>query len=107
VVEPYAGSGDSPVIATDADVAAVGAALTNRVIDIARADPPPPAVTLIGLRRGWIFDAPMQSVAVPIRSDDWSCPRCWRAAAEPDEEIARRAEALFNVHEHANDSSPT
>lgn len=105
-IAPYAGGEEAPIIATDADVAAIGAALTNRVIDIARADPPQPAVSLIGLRRGWIFDAPMQSVAVHVRSDDWSCPRCWQVAADPDDEIAARAEALFNVHEHAHDSSP-
>jgi sulfur-carrier protein adenylyltransferase/sulfurtransferase len=106
VDEPYAGGEESPVVATDADVAAIGAALANRVIDIVRAEPPPPAVTLLGLRRAWIFDIPMQTVPVPIRTDDWSCPRCWRLAAEPDAETAARAEALFSQNEHANDSDP-
>ncbi|MFM2078958.1 MAG: hypothetical protein RJA49_2848, partial [Actinomycetota bacterium] len=102
---PYAGGDETPTVATDADVAFIGAALTNRTMDMVRRESPPPAVAVLGLRRGWIFDAPIQSVPVHVRSDDWSCSRCWKASADPDADIAARAEALFTTHAHAHDSA--
>jgi hypothetical protein len=61
---------------------------------------------MIGLRAGWIFDAPLQSIAVQVRSDDWSCERCWTPAADPDAGTVALAEALFSNPEHAHDSPP-
>jgi molybdopterin/thiamine biosynthesis adenylyltransferase len=101
---PYGGAESEPVVATDADVSFVAAALTNRVFDlVAQRDPSLPAVMLLGLRRGWIFEAPVQSVAVRVRSDDWSCERCWTPDSEPDAEIEALAEALFSAQDDAQD----
>lgn len=102
--EPYAAGETAPVIATDADVAAIGAMVTQRVLDIARNDVTSPAATILGFRRGWVFDAPLQSIAIHVRSDDWSCPRCWRAAADPDPDLAQQAEGLFSMSGDADDS---
>ena len=96
---PYGGRDAQPVVATDADVAIIAAALTRRVLDlIASEEDCRPAVVLIGGKRGWIFDAPMQSVGVNARSDDWNCPRCWVADAAPDPATVAAAEALFDQH---------
>lgn len=100
---PYAGGEENPVIATDADVALVAAALTNRVLDVATARERPPAVTLLGIRRGWIFEAAMQSVNVPVRSDDWQCPRCWTSATENDVAGTAQVEKLLAMQDDADD----
>lgn len=103
---PYGGSEDSPLVATDADVSFIAAALTNRIYDlILREEFRPPAVMLMGLRRGWIFDSQMQVVPVQVRSDDRSCDRCWRPPAEPDPEAAACAEKLFTDQVDAYDPS--
>jgi len=104
---PYVGGDETPVVATDADVGFIAAALTNRTFDLVTRESRSPAVMLLGLRRGWIFETPMQAVPVHVRSDDWSCPRCWKAATEPDAEVESQAEALFSVHAHAHDSTAT
>jgi hypothetical protein len=39
---------------------------------------------LLGLREGWIFDRPVETRSIPIRRDDFSCPWCWTAPADPD-----------------------
>jgi hypothetical protein len=93
---PY-GSGDGEIAqATDADVAYVAAAVTGRIHELLRrATSPGAAVTLLGRRRGWVFDAPLQNAAVAVRADDVSCPRCWVPPAAPDADLLVRAEALF------------
>jgi hypothetical protein len=103
---PYAaGERDDgePLVATDADVAAIAAAMTQRVLDMVRGELSTASAVLLGFRRSWVFDAPPQSIAVPVRADDWSCARCWQAAAEPDENIAAQAEALFAAKHDAHD----
>jgi molybdopterin/thiamine biosynthesis adenylyltransferase len=104
---PYAGGDETPVVATDADVALIAAALTNRAFDLVTRESRSPAVMLLGCRRGWIFETPMQAVPVHVRSDDWSCPRCWKTATEPDADVTSQAEALFSVPAHAHDSTAT
>jgi sulfur-carrier protein adenylyltransferase/sulfurtransferase len=104
---PYGDDGETPAVATDADVSFVGAALTARVLSLVAQEPPATGVTLLGLRPGWIFDAPIQSVPVPVRSDDRSCARCWIPAAEPDAELASRADALFLGPADVDDSTAT
>jgi hypothetical protein len=74
----------------------IASALSNRVIQLlARKDEVPPAVTFIGLRKAWIFDSPMQCASVKVRSDDWSCERCWVPSSDPDPETFAIAESLF------------
>ena len=94
--DPYGGGDGEPLEATHADVGVLASALSNRVIQLlTRSDETPPAVTLVGLRKAWIFESPMQSIAVKVRSDDWSCERCWAPAAFPDSETLSLVESLF------------
>ncbi len=102
---PYGGGEAQPIVATDADVGALAAALTRRVLDlISSEDECRPAIVLLGAKRGWIFDAPMQSIGVEARSDDWHCTRCWTPDAAPDAATTALAEALFDTH---GDDPPT
>ena len=103
---PYGGGPTEPVVAVDADVAHIAAALTTRVLDVVSGRGLSPAVIVIGLRAGWIFDTPFQNVAVPVRADDWSCPRCWKAPQESDPATAALAEALFSNDNDAQDQPP-
>jgi hypothetical protein len=105
--EPYGGGPDAPLIATDADVTAIAAALATRAIDIARGEAAPPAVSLYGFRRGWIFQSPPEVISLRVRSDDHSCSRCWEIESEPDAALADRVEALFQPQDDAHDSNPT
>jgi len=103
---PYASSDGEIAQATDADVAYVAAAMTSRVHELLRrADVPGPAVTLLGVRRGWVFDAPLQNVVVSVRADDVSCPRCWVPPTAVDADLIARAEALFTSNTDAPNSS--
>jgi molybdopterin/thiamine biosynthesis adenylyltransferase len=106
VAEPYGGGPETPWIATDAEVTAIAAAVATRAIDIARGEAAPPAVSLYGFRRGWIFESPPEVISVRVRSDDCSCPRCWQVASEPDAAMADRVEALFQPQDDAHDSNP-
>ena len=97
----------APHVATDADVALVAAMLTTRVLDVLSGRDDFPCVTLLGMRAGWIFKAPMQSIVVPARTDDWSCPRCWTPSSAPDDGAAQRAEALFRNDPSVDAPTPT
>ncbi len=101
------GTDENPiVVAADSDVSLVAAAATNRIRDLVGGDDSVlPAVLVLGLRRGWIFDSPMQVIPVQIRSDDWSCDRCWRAPERPDDEAAAAAERLLSTDADAHDST--
>jgi sulfur-carrier protein adenylyltransferase/sulfurtransferase len=107
VTEPYAGGPEAPMIATDSDVSAIAAALAARAIDIARGEAAPPAVSLYGFRRGWIFQSPPEVASVRVRSDDCSCPRCWVVASEPDASLASQVETLFQPQDDDHDSNST
>jgi hypothetical protein len=105
---PYEGGEAEPLVATDADVSFVSAVVTNRVLDLLGArDPELPAAVVLGLRRGWVFEAPMTAIPVRVRKDDWCCARCWRTGAESDSAAAARAEALFRDPSHADDPPAT
>jgi molybdopterin/thiamine biosynthesis adenylyltransferase len=102
----YGADEDPALVATDADVSLLAAALTNRINDlVVREESVLPSVLVIGLRRGWIFDAPMQTIPIRVRSDDWSCDRCWRSAAEPDPAATASVEKLLAPHADAHDPS--
>jgi len=103
---PYATGEDEPVSATDADVSLVASVLAQRAFEAAQGQPSTPAAMLIGFRRGWVFDTPMHTILLPVREDDWSCPRCWRTESEPDPGLAARAEALFLREDAENPPSP-
>ncbi len=92
---PY-GGGDGGFVAADADVTLICAALVTRIAEHVVADlPAPPAVLMVGMRRGWIFETPMQTVAVHVRKDDWACRLCWRRQEDDDAAAAAAAEALL------------
>lgn len=96
---PYGGGEEHSVVATDADVGMIAAALTRRVLDLVSSEEDcRPSVILIGGKRGWIFNAPMQSVGVDVRTDDWNCPRCWVPDAAPTPALLASAEAIFDKH---------
>jgi sulfur-carrier protein adenylyltransferase/sulfurtransferase len=106
VADPYGGGPGTPLIATDADVTSIAASVATRSIDLARGETAPPAVSLYGFRRGWIFQSPPEVISVRVRSDDCSCPRCWEVASEPDSALFDRVEALFQPQDDAHDSNP-
>ncbi len=67
------------LVASDADVSAIGALLTSLVIDSLLGTEPsryPQSLYLIGLSRGWIFDAPfhVRPVDTPIQSEEPAAP---------------------------------
>jgi hypothetical protein len=102
----YGADEDPALIATDSDVSLLAATLTNRINDLVVSDQSVlPSVLVIGLRRGWIFETPMQSIPIHIRSDDWSCDRCWQSVAEPHPDAAAAAERLLTSHADAHDPS--
>lgn len=102
--DPYASGDDDALAATDAAVGLVAAAVTARVQDALRpAELLGPAVTLLGLQARWIFDAPLHSVGVHVRSEEVSCPWCWVAPSAADEDAVARAEALFTDEADADD----
>ena len=102
----YGADKDAPFIATDADVSFIASALVNRIYDLVlREESALPAVMVLGLRRGWVFDSPMQIVPINIRADDWSCKRCWRPESEPETDAARQAEELFSNNADYHNSS--
>jgi hypothetical protein len=103
--EAYDGGEDGALIATDADVSFVASACLTRINDlIVPGAFAPPSVIVLGIRRGWIFDTAMQTVAVHVRTDDWSCDRCWRRAEEPDPAAVAAVEALLAGQVDAQDS---
>jgi len=103
----YGVDGDPTLIATDADVSLLAAALANRVSDLViRDESVLPSVLVIGLRPGWIFDEPMQTVRIHVRSDDCSCNRCWRPSEDPDPTSAASA-AEFLTSQAGAHNSPT
>lgn len=104
--EAEAGDG-APHVATDADVALVAAVLTRRVLDVLSGRDDLSCISLLGLRSGWIFKAPMQSIVISARADDWSCPRCWTPSSAAEKDAAQRAEALFRSDPSADDPPST
>jgi molybdopterin/thiamine biosynthesis adenylyltransferase len=102
----YGADKDSPFIATDADVSFIASVAVNRIYDLVlRKESTLPTVMVLGLRRGWIFDSPMQIVPINIRSDDWSCNRCWHPESEPETDAVKQAEGLFSNHADNHDPS--
>jgi hypothetical protein len=105
---PYGSGEPQALIATDADVCLIAAALTRRVNDLVESDEAIlPSVIVIGLRRGWIFETAAQIVPITIRVDDWSCDRCWRPADESKPDIAEKAEKLFTNNTNAHNPTNT
>jgi hypothetical protein len=101
---PYEGGEGEPVPAIDADVEHIASTLTTRVVDVLADRGRRPAVALVGLRAGWIFDGP-QVVPVHVREDDWSCDRCWSPEAEPDPQATAVAERLFSGAKDDHDTA--
>lgn len=100
----YDGDGEQPHAATDADVGFVASMVTSRALDIlAGASPAPPNVVMMGFRIGWVFEQPMKVLWFRVRSDDWSCPRCWSPAKDADPHDIELVEQLFAAQAHADD----
>ena len=95
--QQYAGLSEvGPVVATDADVAVIASALTSVVLRVLARDLEGwGAILLIALRRGWIFERAFETRSLSVRTDDFSCERCWKKPDEPDEEKLAAVESLF------------
>lgn len=92
----YGGEAGDPIAATDAAVSTIAGILTLRILDlVADEAAQATAICLLGFRRGWVFEGPWTSITLPVRTDDWSCTRCWRQASDPDPATLARAESLF------------
>ncbi len=96
--EPYAvprGTGQ-PIAATDADVTVLAGALTGLALRLLTHDLDGLApVTLLGLRRGWIFEQAFDTRQIQVRTDDFACLRCWQVPAAPESTLQAQAEALL------------
>lgn len=103
--QPYAGGNpDRPTVATDADVTVLAGLVTSTVLDAIEGNlGHRSAVTLLGLSEGWIFDRPLDARSIPVRSDDFSCPWCWTAPANPDPDTQRLVENLLAPKADAQD----
>jgi hypothetical protein len=104
--EPYAAEGPGggpPIVATDADVGVIAAALSALSLRLLAGDLDDHAPLLfIGLRRGWIFDRAFDTRAIPVRRDDFECERCWNRPAAPDDALQQQVDALLSAT-HADD----
>lgn len=102
--EPYAGvDSDRPTVATDADVTVIAGLMTSTVLDVIEGSlGDRPAVMLLGLREGWIFDRPLATRSIPVRRDDFSCPWCWSPPADPDRDAQERVERLLTSQADAH-----
>lgn len=90
------GSADAPVIASDADVTVIAGALTSAVLRILKKDFEGwSAIAVIGLRRGWIFERAFETRSIPVRTDDFSCERCWTKPSAPDPDKLAIVETLL------------
>jgi molybdopterin/thiamine biosynthesis adenylyltransferase len=100
---PYAGThSDRPTVATDADVTVIAGLVTSTVLDTIEGSlDHRSAVTLLGLREGWIFDRPLDTRSIPVRADDFSCPWCWTAPADPDPDVQEIVERLLATQTNA------
>ncbi|GGR30383.1 ThiF family adenylyltransferase [Deinococcus ruber] len=71
VGEDYATRSDQPMVATDADVGVIAHHLAQLALDTLTQDGEsafPQAMYLVGLRRGWIFDAPFQNHFIEVEA---------------------------------------
>ena len=69
VAHDYAGAGDAPAIADDADVTAIAANASRLAIDTLlglEISEFPYAVYLIGLRKAWIFESPFETYPIDV-----------------------------------------
>lgn len=100
---PYVGSdGDRPAVATDADVMVIAGLVTATVLDTIQGSlGHRSAVTLLGLREGWIFDRPLDARSISVRRDDFSCTWCWTAPADPDPGLQETVERLLSTQTDA------
>ena len=104
--DDYASEEAPTLVATDAAVGIIASALTNRIEAlVAGDDASGTQIIMLGLQRQWIFDRPFHTIPVPVRSDDRSCPLCWRRAADADPDALASAERLFTNASHAHDPS--
>jgi molybdopterin/thiamine biosynthesis adenylyltransferase len=87
---------DVPLIASDADVTVIAGALTTVALRVlARDFDGCSPITVLGLRRGWIFERSFETRLLSARMDDFSCPRCWTKPAAPDQELLTQVEKLL------------
>jgi molybdopterin/thiamine biosynthesis adenylyltransferase len=93
--DPYGADDVSPLVASDADVSVIASAMAIRALSVL-AGTASSSVTLLGFRRDWIFEHPFDSRHVHVRSDDYSCARCWTPDSEADPDAAAEAERLFS-----------
>lgn len=73
VGEDYATRSDHPMEATDADVGVIAHHLAQLAMDAVTSDGAsafPQSMYLIGLRRGWIFDAPFQNHFIEVEAPE-------------------------------------
>lgn len=99
--------GGPPLLASDADVGVIAAALSAlslRLLSGVIDDHAP--LLVIGLRREWIFDHAFDARSLPVRKDDFGCERCWNRPAAPDRDLQKQVEAILSPT-HVDDPSST
>jgi len=102
----YGGTDEAPLIADDADVTAIAAHAARLAIDTLIARTPstfPNSVYLIGLSKGWIFEAPFDTypidVGQPQNSDG-------QGSADPNEAAAEIEKVVHLLTDYQNAASP-
>ncbi|MGZ5440300.1 MAG: ThiF family adenylyltransferase [Thermoanaerobaculia bacterium] len=105
---PYGAlTAEGPIVATDADVSVIAGALTNLALRVLlREIDGRDTIIVIGLRRGWIFSAAFESRALPVRSDDFSCDRCWTKPSAADPSTLADVERLLSNADAAGSNQP-
>lgn len=87
---------DVPIVASDADVTLIAAAMTNSALRVISKDFDAfPPITIFGLREGWIFEQAFETHSLSVRTDDFSCPNCWTRPTAPDPDSLARVEELL------------
>lgn len=94
----YDGTEEQSLVAYDSDVGFVATALTRLVIDTALSRDPsefPYSVYLLGMLRGWIFEAPFDTRPIAVQGPGWEGDR----DAVSNKDRISVVEELLRIHE--------
>jgi hypothetical protein len=96
---PYGGADAGvPVTASDADVTVLAGLVTSVALRLLARDLEGyTPVTLVGFRRGWIFERSLDVRALSVRTDDAACSHCWVPMTIEDAEAGAAVAALLRI----------
>jgi hypothetical protein len=104
----YAGTADRPLVADDADISAIAGHASRMAIDTLVPREPssfPYSVYLIGLAKGWIFEAPFDTYPIDVGRPNVPEAEQPVDANEAAEELAKLSQ-LFSEYKDKDADSP-